>query len=432
MSSPSTEPRRESISGTFVDPDARRAAARGAKPLLHALQQIAALPLEVLTLEPEWSADKGWSATAQDAVQDAFIELSLGRGTVRHAAFRQALDTLPTSALGLADHGKEASRAADRVPPLRVLHAELCEERAPIEELSLAQMRSLSAALVERLLRRRAAVRQAAKVSKQVDSALLRELLGVDEGARFVPVAAVIALLRDAAGAELPLPALLGMRELLGAWPRSITGGAGDGEGEGGAAMGRATRGAVTRRATRGAPAPATSTSSKAAGGRACRSGPRAAVWRFGRRRRGGRGRRRVARRRGGRLRRRGQWHLRRRGRRRVGAFDDHARLWPNAAGRAIANSVRVGPEACAPIAPRRRRAAAARRRRRRRRSAARRAVRGGVNCSLLRSRTSAHQSGRRAEAERVDLPREKRSRERRRVVTKPSMPPGWGAGGKL
>ena len=151
-SKPSTEPRRESISvaansGAFVDPDARRAAARGAKPLLHALQQIAALPLEVLTLEPEWSADKGWSATAQDAVQDAFIELSLGRGTVRHAAFRQALDTLPTSALGLADHGKEASRAADRVPPLRVLHAELCEERAPIEELSLAQMRALSAAL---------------------------------------------------------------------------------------------------------------------------------------------------------------------------------------------------------------------------------------------------------------------------------------------
>ena len=158
----------------------------------------------MLALELEWSADKGWSATAQDAVQDAFIELSLGRGTIRHAAFRQALDTLPTSALGLADHGKEASRAADRVPPRRVLHAELCEERAPIEELSLAQMRSLSAALVERLLRRRAAVRQAAKVSKQVDSALLRELLGVEEGARFVPVAAVIALLRDAAGAELP------------------------------------------------------------------------------------------------------------------------------------------------------------------------------------------------------------------------------------
>ena len=218
---PSTEPRRESISvaansGAFVDPDARRAAARGAKPLLHALQQIAALPLEVLALEPEWSADKGWSATAQDAVQDAFIELSLGRGTVRHAAFRQALDTLPTSALGLADHGKEASRAADRVPPLRVLHAELCEERAPIEELSLAQMRALSAALVERLLRRRAAVRQAAKVSKQVDSALLRELLGVDEGARFVPVAAVIALLRDAAGAELPRARTEQLLALLG------------------------------------------------------------------------------------------------------------------------------------------------------------------------------------------------------------------------
>ena len=218
---PSPEPRRESISvaansGAFVDPDARRAAARGAKPLLHALQQIAALPLEVLALEPEWSADKGWSATAQDAVQDAFIELSLGRGTVRHAAFRQALDTLPTSALGLADHGKEASRAADRVPPLRVLHAELCEERAPIEELSLAQMRALSAALVERLLRRRAAVRQAAKVSKQVDSALLRELLGVDEGARFVPVAAVIALLRDAAGAELPRARTEQLLALLG------------------------------------------------------------------------------------------------------------------------------------------------------------------------------------------------------------------------
>ena len=53
-----------------------------AKPLLHALQQIAALPLEVLALEPEWSANKSWSATAQDAVQDAFIELSLGRDGV--------------------------------------------------------------------------------------------------------------------------------------------------------------------------------------------------------------------------------------------------------------------------------------------------------------------------------------------------------------
>ena len=170
----------------------------------------------MLALEPEWSADKGWSATAQDAVQDAFIELSLGRGTVRHAAFRQALDTLPTQRSASPTTARRRSRAADRVPPLRVLHAELCEERAPIEELSLAQMRSLSAALVERLLRRRAAVRQAAKVSRQVDSALLRELLGVDEGARFVPVAAVIALLRDAAGAELPRARTEQLLALLG------------------------------------------------------------------------------------------------------------------------------------------------------------------------------------------------------------------------
>ena len=38
------------------------------------------------------------------------------------------------------------------------------------------------------------------------------------------------ALLRDDAGAELPLLALLGVLELLGASPRSITGGAGEGE----------------------------------------------------------------------------------------------------------------------------------------------------------------------------------------------------------
>ena len=59
-------------------------------------------------------------------------------------------------------------------------------------------------------------MRQAAKVAKQVDSALLRELLGVDEGARFVPVAAVIALLRDAAGAELPRARTEQLLALLG------------------------------------------------------------------------------------------------------------------------------------------------------------------------------------------------------------------------
>ena len=148
----------------------------------------------------EWSADKGWSATAQDAVQDAFIELSLGRGTVRHAAFARRSTRCPRA--------RSASPTTARRRRARRTGCRRCASST--RALRGARRRGALACADARTQRR--ACRKAAAAAgggapgspggEQVDSALLRGARR-GRGTRRA-VAAVIALLRDAAGAELP------------------------------------------------------------------------------------------------------------------------------------------------------------------------------------------------------------------------------------